>query len=162
MMCGKSTYGRQVAERLGWNFIDLDDQIEPGTAPGEIIRAKGEAVFRQEETAALERVLRQSGNLILALGGGTVMREENRELLRRNCRVIWLKAPLSESVFNPEWAALTASRPLLAGGDRERITSLYLSRVPVYSAVADYTIDTCGKTPETVLEELARTSLLCL
>ena len=154
MMCGKSTYGRAVAERLGWEFIDLDFEIEPGVAPGEIIRSKGEEAFRQEESAALGRVLKRDGDCILALGGGTPLREENRELLRKHCSVIWLKASLEESVFNPVWASLAAQRPLLDGGDRERISRLWEGRLPVYESVADCVIDTDGKSPEMVLDEL--------
>lgn len=154
MMCGKSSYGKAVAQRLGWPFVDLDEQIEPGGTPGEIIRAKGEEVFRQEETQALERVLSTDGNLVLALGGGTPLREENRRLLRDKCRVVWLKASLEESVFNPLWAHLAAQRPLLDGGDRERITLLWESRIPVYEAVADYTVETDGKSPEEIISEI--------
>lgn len=173
-MCGKSTYGRAAAKALGVEFVDLDDHIIEGLTPGEIIRARGEEAFRELETEALRRILEEDtdGTLagvasespdgsrvtaILALGGGTVLREQNRELLKKNCRVIWLKAPLEESVFNPEWAHLTTSRPLLAGGDRERITRLYESRIPIYGSVADYTIDTSGISPELVLDELIST-----
>ncbi len=173
-MCGKSTYGRAAAKALGVGFVDLDDRIIEGLPPGEIIRARGEEAFRELETEALRRFLEEDAGgtpagvasespvgsrvtAILALGGGTVLREQNRELLKNNCRVIWLKAPLEESVFNPEWAHLAASRPLLAGGDRERITRLYESRIPLYESVADYTIDTSGKSPERVFDELIST-----
>ena len=173
MMCGKSTYGRAAAEALCVPFADLDDHIIEGLTPGEIIREMGEEAFREKETEALHRFLKKDAEgvepcagtgsdssretAILALGGGTVLREQNRALLKKHCHVIWLKASLEESVFNPEWAHLTASRPLLAGGDRERITQLYESRIPIYESVADYTIDTSGKSPERVLEELIRT-----
>ena len=154
MMCGKSTYGYAVATRMGRPFIDLDQEIEPGVAPGEIIRIKGEQAFREEETEALKRVLESGADCILALGGGTPLREENRDLLKSHCRVIWLKASLEESVFNPEWAYLAAQRPLLDGGDRERITRLWESRIPVYESVADCVIDTDGKSAEEILCEL--------
>lgn len=155
MMCGKSTYGYAVATRLGRPFIDLDCEIEPGVAPGEIIRTKGEEVFRQEETEALRRVLESGSDCILALGGGTAVREENRALLKAaGCRVIWLKASLEESVFNPEWASLAAQRPLLDGGDKERITRLWESRIPVYESVADFTVETDGKSPEKIITEI--------
>ena len=83
------------------------------------------------------------------------MREENRALLKTHCRVVWLKASLEGSVFNPEWASLAAQRPLLDGGDRERITRLWEIRIPVYESVADVTIDTDGKTPDEILSEIA-------
>ena len=155
MMCGKSSYGRALAELLGREFIDLDFEIEKGVAPGDIIRAKGEAAFREEETAALRRVLSRTQDCILALGGGTPLREENRDLLKAaGCRVIWLKASLEDSVFNPERSTLTATRPLLDGGDRERIVQLWESRIPVYQAVADCTVVTDGKTAGQILSEL--------
>ena len=56
-MCGKSTYGYAVAERLGVPFIDLDEHIEDGLMAGEIIRLKGEEAFRREETEVLKRIL---------------------------------------------------------------------------------------------------------
>lgn len=158
MMSGKSTYGRELARITSRKFIDLDDVIEEGVSAGEIIRTKGEEVFRQEETAALRRVLEGGGDCILALGGGTVVREENRALLRRHCRTVWLKAPLEESVFNPEWSHLTSQRPLL--GDRVRTEALYRSRIPAYTAAADIIIDTAGKKPGEVLSELVE-SLEC-
>lgn len=176
MMCGKSTYGRVAAEALCVPFSDLDDHIIEGFTPGEIIREMGEDAFREKETEALRRFLEEDNETIgtcagkasctgtdsarvtaiLALGGGTVLREQNRMLIKKHCRVIWLKATLEDSVFNPEWAHLTASRPLLAGGNRERITRLYSSRIPIYESVADFTIDTSGKSPELVLDELIR------
>lgn len=122
---------------------------------GEIIRERGEEIFRQEETDALRRVLESGSDCILALGGGTPMREENRVLLKSaDCRVVWLKASLEASVFNPEWASLAAQRPLLDGGDRQRITRLWESRIPVYESVADYTVETDGKTPEEIISEI--------
>ena len=154
MMCGKSTYGYALAERLGVPFIDLDEHIEEGLMAGEIIRLKGEEAFRREETAALKRILAAGGDFVLALGGGSPMREENRTLLRKNCRIVWIKASLEESVFNPEWASLAAQRPLLDGGDRERIIRLWESRMPVYESIADYVVETDGKTPEDVISEI--------
>lgn len=155
MMCGKSSYGWAVAQRLGLPFIDLDEHIEEGRMAGEIIRERGEEIFRQEETEALRRVLESGSDCILALGGGTPVREENRALLKAaDCRVVWLKASLEESVFNPEWASLAAQRPLLDGGDRERITRLWESRIPVYESVADFTVETDGKTPEEIISEI--------
>ena len=154
-MCGKSSYGRALAARLAIPFFDLDDHIEEGVSAGDIIRTKGEEVFRAEETAALERMLSREGDFVLALGGGTPVCQANRRLLAASpCRVVWLKASLEESVFNPEWASLAAQRPLLAGGDRECIVALFQSRIPAYSSVADCILVTDGKTPEEIISEI--------
>ena len=155
-MCGKTSYGRVAASLSGLPFIDLDDHIIEGVTPGEIIRTQGQEAFRELETEALRKVLEQPGDCILALGGGTPLREENRALLREKCRVIWLKASLEESVFNPEWASLAAQRPLLDGGDRARIEALWQSRIPVYQEIADHTISTDGKTPQDIVAEIVR------
>lgn len=160
MLCGKSSYGRAAAERLGWDFVDLDRMM--GKSPARLIAEEGEAVFREAESKALEEVLARdssSGNgnsrrTLLALGGGTVLSERNRALLKQKSRVIWIKASLEESVFAPEWAEEAAKRPLLQNRTRIEIEAMWQSRLPIYESVADYVIETSVKTPEQVLEEI--------
>ncbi len=163
MLCGKSSYGRAAAALRGLDFIDLDDIVSFGRTPAEIIAEEGEEAFRAAESKALEAVLsygggvaddRSSRGTLLALGGGTILSEKNRTLLKQKSRVIWIKASLEESVFAPEWADEAAKRPLLHNRTKAEIEALWQERIPLYESVADYTVETAGKTPEQVLEDI--------
>src|SRR5438045_8658642 len=87
MGAGKTTVGRELARRLRWEFIDLDDVIvaAEGRSVGAIFRDSGEPAFRRAEAAALREVLRApaSGGLVLALGGGAYVQPRNAALLRQ-------------------------------------------------------------------------------
>ena len=160
MLCGKSSYGRAAAGLLGLDFVDLDQMM--GRSPARFIAEEGEAAFREAESKALEKVLSsevaQGGNgsrgTLLALGGGAVLSAGNRALLKEKSRVIWIKASLEESVFAPEWADEAAQRPLLQHRTKEEIVQMWQDRIPLYESVADYTVETSGKTPAQVLEEI--------
>lgn len=93
MTCGKSTIGPILANTLGWNFFDLDHEIEDEEKMTvvEIFESKGEDYFRTLETEILRRLSR-SENIILALGGGTILRMENLELMKQNGKIIYLKS----------------------------------------------------------------------
>ena len=83
MASGKTTFGRAAAERLGWDFVDLDARIEAryGTT-ADIFATHGESFFRDIETQMLSETLRAERNTVLALGGGTILREENLRLVK--------------------------------------------------------------------------------
>ena len=143
MACGKSTAGGLLAERLGWQFLDLDQEIEKeqSTAIAEIFRQRGEAEFRRLETEAIRaRVhLAQSGNpMVMALGGGAFLQPDNFELIISNGVTVWLDCPLD--VLKVRIAG-DSTRPLAS--DPEQFEHLYASRRPGY-ARADYRIDTTG------------------
>jgi shikimate kinase len=151
MACGKSTVSGMLAERLGWHFLDLDQEIEKeqGAAIAEIFRHRGEAEFRCLETEAIRaRVhLAQSGNpVVIALGGGAFLQPENFELIISNGVTVWLDCPLD--VLRKR-AACDATRPLAS--DPEQFERLYASRRPGY-ARADYRIDTTGMDADQVTE----------
>ena len=80
---GKSTIARLVAQRLGWDAVDLDDEIarSSGRSPASIIAADGEAAFRDLELIALEQALRRPGPLVIACGGGLITQAAARRLL---------------------------------------------------------------------------------
>ena len=84
MACGKTTFGRAAADTLGCPFIDLDEEIARlhGT-PAELFAAGGEKLFREKESETLAKVLTAKGNTILALGGGTILRRSNCDLLHK-------------------------------------------------------------------------------
>ena len=91
MASGKTTFGRAAAERLGWDFVDLDALIATryGT-PAEIFAAGGEGRFREIESQLLDEALAADGHTVLALGGGTVLREENLRRIKAGAVIIWL------------------------------------------------------------------------
>ena len=100
MGCGKSTVGPALAEELGWNFSDLDAEIESraGSPIAQIFEARGEAAFREMETTILRERVRtvQLGRPhVVALGGGAFLREENFDLVANHGVSVWLDCPLS-------------------------------------------------------------------
>ena len=90
---GKTTIGRILAERLGWAFADVDDRIElvAGRSIKDIFATEGEPGFRDREAAALAELCARSG-CVVATGGGAILREANRAVLRANGFVVWLTA----------------------------------------------------------------------
>lgn len=132
---GKSTVGRNLAARIGLPFIDLDDIIEAeaGASCGEIFAREGEPSFRARESRALGQVA-SGGPVVMATGGGCILAEANRTVLRDNFTVVWL-------VTEPETAARRSAggaRPLLAGADPlTRMKELHAARRGHYSACAD-------------------------
>src|SRR5689334_1819052 len=90
---GKTTVGRLLAARLGWTFADSDDLIESATGRSiaEIFATEGETSFRQHEAAALQELSKRD-LIVIATGGGAVLRSDNRELLRTAGFIAWLTA----------------------------------------------------------------------
>jgi shikimate kinase len=154
MASGKSSLGRELARRLGWDFVDLDARIESRerqTVP-EIFRDRGEPGFRLAETSALRDLLAESPkrNRVVALGGGAFVQESNRELLR-GWPSVFLEAPASEL-----WQRSLADgieRPLR--GDRDHFAQLYAERLPFYRQ-ATVTIVTSGEDPSSLCEQIER------
>jgi shikimate kinase len=134
MASGKTTFGRAAAERLGWDFVDLDQVItECYGTPAEIFAAHGETAFRDLETRTLGEVLLRERNTVLALGGGTILRDENLQLLKKHTRIIWLDtdfAIILSEIGN-------ADRPVVRERSIAQIRALYDERRPRYAAAAD-------------------------
>lgn len=130
---GKSTVGALLARRTGRPFIDLDKEITTrlGATPAELITRKGEAAFREIEASVLRKVLSEGFGRVLALGGGTILREENVARIRRNGRVYFLDRPLDE--LTP-----TADRPL--SDTKAALKRLYGERIVRYRTTADVCI----------------------
>jgi shikimate kinase len=138
MGSGKSSVGRPLAEALGYRFLDADAVLEQaaGQPIPEIFRRDGEAAFRDLETAVLNQ-LAGWHSLVVATGGGVVVRPENWGHLRQGV-VIWLDAP--QDVLLRRLRADPTPRPLLAESDLSaRLASLLEARRPLY-AQADLTI----------------------
>lgn len=152
MGSGKTSVGRALAGRLGWDFIDTDARIEAEAEQSiaEIFRRGGESRFRALERAVLERLPERRA--VIALGGGALVAEENRALLRGKGTLVWLDAP-AESLL--ERVGDARERPLLAGLDRgarlERLRALAAARRDAY-AEADLRVATGSRTPDEVCE----------
>jgi shikimate kinase len=154
---GKSTIARLLAEQLKYDWIDADDEIErrAGKSIAAIFAEDGEAAFRELEAVVVADLCR-SRKIVVALGGGAVMSEANRTAIRLAGIVIWLKASV-ETIANRMGADTTTAsrRPNLtpAGGLNE-IESVLATREPIYRACAMFEVDTEGRTPTEVVDEI--------
>jgi shikimate kinase len=148
---GKTTIGRLVAERLGVDFRDTDDDIEAvaGKSIPEIFFDDGEGAFRALERAAVDAALTEHAG-VLSLGGGAVLDEQTRLRLRPH-NVAFLSVGVADATRR---VGMSAARPVLALNPRAQLQQLLAERLPLYREVASIEIGTDGKTPQQVLEEL--------
>jgi len=148
---GKTTIGKQVAQKLGVEFIDVDNEIEMDekTTISDIFVQKGEAYFRQLERAKISELL-NSFNGVLSLGGGSVFDESTRQALAI-APVVWLKLSSGDASSR---VGLGLSRPVLMGNVRSTLVKLLEERTPLYEEVADWEIDTSKKSIEEVVQEV--------
>ncbi|GAB6985921.1 shikimate kinase [Nocardioides pyridinolyticus] len=154
MGAGKTTVAGLVARRLGTTARDTDHDVEAtaGRPISEIFVDEGEAAFRTLERAAVaEAVATHDG--VLALGGGAVLDPGTRDLLAGH-EVVFLRVGLADAVKR---VGLGTSRPLLLGNVRGRIKALLDERTPVYESVATLVVDTDGRSPQDVAEEIVTT-----
>jgi len=153
---GKSSVGRVLAARLDRPFIDADTALEArlGISIAELFKIYGEPHFRDHEAATLRELTETGAPLVLATGGGVILREENRDRLRRFGTVIWLTA--DPAILAARLAADPANdRPALTAlGAVEEIVHVLNARSPLYRETADLVISTDGKSVEAVAEEI--------
>jgi len=153
MGAGKSTIGRMLARELGYGFTDSDRIIEArcGADIPWIFDVEGEEGFRHRETAILSELSRQP-QIVLATGGGAVMREENHAHLKRDALVVYLKTPVEQQV---ERTRKDRNRPLLRDDDPEAVLRrLFAIRDPLYTRLADIVMFTDRKSPRMVVRQL--------
>jgi shikimate kinase len=138
---GKSTVGRQLARKLGVGFVDTDQVIELRIACSirEFFEREGEQAFRDMETQVIDDMTR-TGCGVLATGGGAVLREANRVILRERTHVIYLRVTPDELFRRLRH---DTQRPLLQVDDpKAKLTELFEQRDPSYQAAAHYVIET--------------------
>lgn len=156
---GKTTIGQILAQRFGWKFADADDRVEAeaGKTIAQIFAEDGECVFRLMEAKAIADLCGQK-QIVLATGGGAVLLESTRQLLRNNCQVVWLTGDVDQLVNRIENDASTAQRrPSLTDLNRiDELKMLLDRREPLYRETAHLMIDTTNKTPNDIADEITR------
>ncbi len=153
MGAGKSTIGRLLAKELHLPFKDSDKEIEVRTGADIpwIFDVEGEQGFREREQAVLGDLCQEDG-LVLATGGGAVLRQANREALRAGGRVIYLHTSVEQQL---ERTARDRNRPLLRTANPEQVLrELMATRDPLYREIADVIIETDQRPPRMVVQEV--------
>lgn len=150
MGSGKSTVGRILARKLGWDFVDLDHAIvrAAGRSIPEIFAGSGEEHFRDLESRALDKALSETNERVIACGGGVIVRAENRERLR-----------VSKTVFLEEDLDLLYRRTRgrdrpNRSADQKGFEDRYAAREAHYLEVADLRVDARGRRPEDIAGEI--------
>ena len=154
---GKTTLARLVAQRLGWDWIDADTEIErrAGKSIGQIFAEDGEPAFRDLEAGMVAELCRRD-RLVVAAGGGAPLRPENRRAMRAAGKVVWLTARPETILARMAADATTAARrpPLTDRPALEEIIQLLAGREPIYREAADLIVDTEGKPSAEAAEEI--------
>ncbi|MBV1914961.1 MAG: shikimate kinase AroK [Pseudomonadales bacterium] len=153
MGAGKSTIGRMLAKRLNLEFKDSDHEIEHRTGAdiSWIFDVEGEEGFRRREMDVIDELTDRTG-IVLATGGGAVLRPENREKLRMRGEVVYLKLSVEHQAARTE---KDRNRPLLQNDNpRQVLDDLFRERDPLYCEIADFVIHTDNKTAKAVTEQI--------
>ena len=153
MGAGKTTIGRQLAGSLQFPFYDSDKAIEENTGVDipTIFEYEGEKGFRKREQSMIAQLTEIEG-IVLATGGGTVLREKNIQLLKANGFVVYLECSVDNIL---QRTRRDTQRPLLqTDNPKERIEGLFKQREPLYLECADFKIDTGEMPTKTVVKEI--------
>jgi len=153
MGVGKSTIGRVLAKIMNLQFFDSDQEIELscGADIPWIFDVEGESGFRERESKMIHQLC-QRQDIVLATGGGAILAKENRETLCSNGTVVYLTAPIDKLVDRTK---KDKNRPLLQTDDpKQKFIELFEARNPLYKDAADVVIDTQGKKPLAVADEI--------
>lgn len=155
MGAGKTTIGRLLAQELGLEFVDSDQVITERTGVDipTIFEFEGEAGFREREAAALDDLSQREG-VVLATGGGAVLREDNRRRLAERGFVVYLRASVDQQVQRTK---RDRNRPLLQTADpRGRLEELMRVRDPLYREIAHMIVDTDRASARSVAQRILK------
>lgn len=154
MGVGKTSIGRRLACALKRDFFDSDFEIvtRTGVAIDYIFDIEGEAGFRERESQMLEELCKIP-NIVIATGGGVVIKPENRTLLKRDSFVVYLTSSIEQLIKNTSYSK---SRPLLEKSDNKEqtIRDLVNDRQALYKEVANVVVDTTGKRLYAIIGEI--------
>lgn len=153
MGAGKTTTGRLLADRLGWPYLDSDDEIErqTGRTVPQIWKEDGEPAFRREESRVLAEACALTGPAVVSVAGGAVLDPENRAIIRRCGLTVWLRAEVSTLALR---VGSGAGRPLLEGGPAAALARLLSARAPIYAELADLVFDVDRMSPPQVVDRV--------
>ena len=149
MGAGKST----IARGLDPNYLDMDTLIEKrlGMSIAEFFAEKGEGAFRQVESEVLAELLQR--DQVVSTGGGVVISQRNRDLLKTNSDNIYLKADF-ETLYQHIAADKDNQRPLFLNNSKEELAAIFQERQALYEEVASRILDVTKLSPEEIIEEL--------
>ena len=146
--CGKSTVGKELAEKMNREFFDCDDEIaKRGETPAELIEKYGEEHFRKIESEVLRELCKKSG-CVIATGGGAVTRERNYDIIHQNATVVFIERDIKRLATN--------GRPLSQGGEN-KLFNMYEIRYPLYKKFSHFSVESqehSKKTADLILENL--------
>ena len=153
MGAGKSTVGRLLARRCGFDFVDCDRELEArsGVSVATIFELEGEENFRRREAILIDE-LTQRARTVLATGGGAILSDENRRHLRARGLVVYLRASVDEILRRTQ---KDRARPLLQTADRRgRIAQLLAEREALYEQIAHVTVQSSSGNPNRLVAKL--------
>ncbi len=154
---GKTTVARLLARELAWEWVDADVEIElrAGKSIAAIFADDGEPAFRDLESRVLEDLSARE-RLVMACGGGVVLREENRRVLASRGKCVWLRAEPETILARVAEDVSTAQRrpQLTTAGGKAEVLELLAKRTPLYQQCADLTVATDDKPPSVVAVEI--------
>lgn len=153
MGVGKTTIGKQLAKALQWPFYDSDKVIETttGTDIPTIFFHEGEDGFREREQEVIQQLTSLQG-VVLATGGGSILRAENRAALKQNGFVVYLHCSIDRILYRTKH---DTQRPLLqTDNPRQRLQTLFSQRDPLYRECADFRIDSGMLPSKTVVKTI--------
>jgi shikimate kinase len=153
MGAGKSTTGHLLARRLGWPYLDSDEEVQrqTGKTIPEIWKAEGEAAFRAEEARVLAEATTSDGPAVIGVAGGAVLDPDNRARIARAGLVVWLRCDVSVLAKR---VGSGAGRPLLEHGPSEALERLATVRAPIYESLADVAFDVDRLSPAAVVDRI--------
>lgn len=155
MGSGKSTVGHALARRLGRPFLDTDAELVAaiGTTISEMFATHGEAWFRAKESEIISDCLSTQRPAVISLGGGAVIAEHNRLLLRAWSDVVWLRASLTTLLTR---VGSGAGRPVLAGDPEGTMRRLVSERAPLLADAAGIVVDVDDRPTRAVVAQIIR------
>jgi len=156
--CGKSSVAPRLARRLGWSWVDSDDVIEQraGCSVKDIFEHEGEAGFRKRESEVLADLLQQQ-NVVIASGGGVILAEANRQMIKSAGPVVWLHVSVAILARRLGERSSVQRRPSLTGKPiTEEVAEVMAVREPLYRECATLIMDAESERPEQVARRIER------